>query len=322
MKRFVQALLNKLFSHPAKLTISAGADAELERLKDFAAERGAEAGWHSLPAAEALKAVEAEVRLSVENFHGLPEQPDEVFDQQESKLRKEREETETKINTHQTQKPARPLPQAPSLPVSVNWRKAIGNVAVLSALIGVGLQTRGFEPGLFGYVALALVATFILINWTGWAPFARRLFVGIGYRLACLRHGFVGHRLKARARRLGKRLSQLQQRREATSTRRSQIEARIAQILPAVRGEFDYHYIRAEKAARLLAERNRTAKVTPQPERQAFEHNGISEPVPLPVLLMDERKQRAAAQSARSPDLGLSAGHHSTTISNRKEIEP
>ena len=317
MKRFVQALLNKLFSLPARLAISAGADAELERLRNFAAERGAEAGWHSLTrvssptvregglrwraslmrpalphgrATDTSHAVEAEVRLSVENSYGLPEQSDEVIDQQESRLRKEREETETKINTHQTQKPARPAPQAPSLPVSVNWRKAIGNVAVLSALIGVGLQTRGFEPGVFGYVALALCATFILINWTGWAPFARRLFVGIGYHLACLRHGFVEHRLQAKAQRLGKRLSQLRQRREAASTRRSLIEARLAQILPVVRGEFDYHNSRAEKAARLLAEKNRSVMVTPQPEWQAFEHNGISD-------------------------------YHSTTISNRKEIE-
>jgi hypothetical protein len=290
MKRFVQALFNKLFSRPIRPAISAGADAELERLKNFAAERGAEAGLHSLPATDALKAVEAEVRLSAENFHGLPEQSDEVFDQQESGLRKEREETETKINTHQTQKPARPVLNAPSAPVSVNWRKAIGNVAVLSALIGVGLQTRGFEPGLLGYLALALCAAFILINWTGWAPFAHRLFVGIGYRLACLRHGFVGHRLQTKAWRLGKRLSQLRQRREAAHTRRGLIEARIALILPVVRSEFDYHYSRAEKAARLLAEKNRSVKITPQPERQAFEHNGISD-------------------------------YHSTTISNRKEIE-
>ncbi len=305
---FIPQYFHRLFSVGQRFPF--GQQEEPNRLKDFAGERGAEAGIHRHPKEDAFKGVEAETRASVGNDYGKPELSDAMFDQQESRLRKEREELERKINAHQAQKPARPASADPSAAVPINWWKAVGNVVVIFALIAVSLKARGFEPGLFGYVMLALGAAFILINWTGWPTFARRL----GYGLACLRYGLAGYRLAAKARRLGKRLSQLQQKREAANIRRNQVEARIAQLLPVMRGEFDYHYSRGEKAAQLLAEKKQT-KPPSQSKQQTFEHNGFSRPA------AEEQKQSAPPQSTCSPDLEFSGRPPSTTISNGKEIE-
>lgn len=295
MKRLVQtfrAFIRALFPSSPALNVG-GADAESQRLQDLAAEQGARAGALNLPPAESFNPVAAAARLSAENSYGQPGPKDEALNERERYWQEKRLEVEAKIKAHQSHPPVKPEPQNPPTPLApVNWLKAIGNVVALCALVAVCLQAKGFEPGLGGCVALASCAIFVLLNWASWPSWLRSLLARIGYGLAALGHRMTDRRLRAELKRIDLNLADTQRQREAEAIRRSQVETRLAQLMPLARACFDDHYARGRRASQLLAEKQRAAKIALEPALLAFEHNGLHD-----ARAAAEEPTLAAAQS-------------------------
>ncbi len=293
MWRYIQALFRFLLR-----PTTARVDSEVEQLSNFAAERGSEVGLRSLPADDSIRTIEAELHLIAEKRFGLPGPSDEMLAQQEAGLQKERDELESKITAHRSKTVARPAPKAIPTPTTpIRWRTAIANVAVIFALIGIALEARGIRPGWLGYAALGLCAMLILLNWTGWPALARNVLAWIGYGLACFCHYLAGCHLQLKARRVGGRLSRLNERREAEVMRRRQAEDWLAQMKEIILNHFHYHRARAEKAARLLSEKGQKEGSTPKFDWEVFDHNGA----PDRAAQSETQTQPPMAQSVSSP---------------------
>jgi hypothetical protein len=248
-------------------------DFELQQLRDNLIERAAEVGLHHLAAEDIATMLAAELRLLAEKRFGRID-TDALIEARATRLHEKLAQLQAKLTALATKQQERPTPPAPpARPVATNWFRAVGNVLVVFALLGLALFATGRNFGWLNPAILSLGAAFTLLNWTHWSAARRCVWAWISTTFA--RWGDHWKKLWANAcvNLLMLRLAALDEERQHLAMRRRHVEAWMQQQREILGREFAYHRKRAEVAARLFAEPNGSQR---EFDWAAFERDGAT----------------------------------------------